>query len=116
MHIIFGYSRNINSELPYSNLTSFDSFKEQVLFSTIGEAEYDSSKHITLYSDRLRSYKNYSELAKKHSIRDILNGTTVSVIQDFIREILNNHKTNILRIKEIIDGRGYPVYQILCSK
>lgn len=116
MKVYYASSSNINENLPYSNLNSFDSFKEQTHFLTGDNENFDPNLHLVVYSDRLRSYKNYSELKAKYSIKDVLNGTKVSVIQDFVREILSNENLKIVRIKETIDGRGYQVYQIMCLK
>lgn len=110
MYILNLRASDVNHLLPHSNLSSFDSFKTETLYEISGT--YD----ITLYSDRLRSYKNYSSISKKHGICDIYSGIKILNIQNFLKELLSIETLKIIKINVSIDGRGYPIYGIMCEK
>lgn len=110
MKIIFGYARTIEDELPYSGLTSFDSFKTATLFETNNQP---SESTISLWSDHIRNqYPNHSELKNKYKIGDVWEGTKIKTIQLFLSELIGKD-IEIQQIKVSINAQGYPIYCVV---
>jgi hypothetical protein len=113
------YSTNKMEKLPYSELTSFNAGKEQVLYKN---PEYDGmtddqKKSIhSIYHDRLKSWypsNHYSTIARRFNMnKDIWNGVIVKNIEDFMKALMDKSYINIMEIKETIGTNGYPYYII----
>lgn len=96
--------------LPYSNLTSFDSFKSCILF----EESYNESDS-TIYSDHLRRYDNHNAIANEYQIRDSWSGLKIDNLNSFISKVLNESLT-ITKITETINHQGYSIYCVRYKK